>query len=214
VSLSVSIMAHPDRAAQVDELRARLGTAVPVAWDFEGVPGRDPERVWRTARRGWELHNPRADWHLLLQDDAIVAPDLLPALEVGLKHVPERAVVSLYIGTGRPLAPLWERLGGRADLEGAAWIVGARLMWGVAIVVPTRMIGDLLDYGDKQRGIPDDMRAGRWARQRRYEAWFPWPSLVDHPDGQSLVGHGSGRKALKYIGDSALTWDPSGPVVR
>jgi hypothetical protein len=212
--LSVSIMAHPDRAWRVDRLRASLGVPVPVAWDFEGPPKRDGDRIWRTASRAWELHNPSADWHLLLQDDAIVAPDLIPALEKGLERVPPAAVVSLYIGTGRPIPWVWQRLGEKADVEGASWIVGPRAMWGVALALPVANVPEMLAYAQTQHGLPDDMRVGRWARRKRFEAWFPWPSLVDHPDDESLVGHGAGRHALRFATGSALDWDPSGPVVR
>lgn len=211
--LSVSIMAHPDRAERVDKLRESLGTLVPVGWDAEGPPARDPDRVWRTARRAWRLHEPAADWHLLLQDDAIVAPDLLEAVAKGLDHAPPQAIVSLYLGTGRPIPWVWERLGTRADLEGAAWIVGPRAMWGVAVALPTALIDEMVAYADTQHGIPDDMRVGRWARRKRLQAWFPWPCLVDHPDGASLVGHGSGRRALRFATGSALSWDPAGPVI-
>lgn len=206
-------MAHPDRAERVDALRDALGILVPVAWDIEGAPRRDPERVWRTARRAWELHDPNADWHLLLQDDAIVAPDLLEATAKALDHVPLNALVSLYIGTGRPLPWMWKQLGEKADKEGASWIVGPRVMWGVALAIPVKSIPGMLAYADQQHGIADDMRVGRWARRQRWQAWFPWPSLVNHPDDESLIGHGPGRTALRFVGASALGWDPTGPVI-
>lgn len=212
--LSVSIMAHPDRAARVDELRAALEAPVPVAWDTEGPPTRDPERLWRTARRAWGLHDPGADWHLLLQDDVIPSPGLLGTVGRALAHVPDPAIVSLYIGTGRPLPRVWERLGAEADKAGASWIVGPRAMWGVALAVPTALLAGMVEWCDRQRGIPDDMRVGRWARRNRLEAWFPWPSLVDHPDGESIIGHGPGRRALRFAGPAAAEWDPSGLVVR
>lgn len=214
MKLSVSIMAHPDRAEQVDALRAALGAPVPVGWDTEGPPARDPERIWRTARRAWGLHDPGSDWHLLLQDDVIPAPGLLEVVARGLAHAPARAVVSLYVGTGRPLPRVWERLGGEADRAGAAWIVGPRAMWGVALAVPTALVPGMIEWSDRQRGIPDDMRVGRWARNHRLEAWFPWPSLVDHPDDASIIGHGPGRRALRFAGEEAASWDPAGPVVR
>lgn len=211
--LSCSIMAHPDRAAKVDELQAALGRPMPVAWDDEGDPQADPERVWRTARKAWELHNPNAQWHLLLQDDAIVAPDLLEATARGLDFVGPRAIVSLYIGTGRPVPWMWQKLGEKASEAAASWIVGPRVMWGVALAVRTESIPDMLTYADLQYGVPDDMRVGRWARRQKWQAWFPWPSLVNHPDDESLIGHGPGRQALKFVGGSALEWNPAGAVI-
>lgn len=212
--LSVSIMAHPDRMRQVESLRAQLGGDVPVAWDLQGPPQRDHARIWRNAHTAWGMCDPSADWHLLLQDDAIVAPDMVKALETGLEYVPGLAIVSPYIGTGRPLPMIWRRLGAQADQARASWIVAARSMWGVALALPTAVIPEMLAYAQKQHGLADDMRVGRWARKNRLEAWFPWPSLVDHPDGASIVGHGAGRRALRFATGSALEWDPAGPVVR
>lgn len=186
---------------------------IPVAWDDEGPPTRDPERVWRTAKRAWQLHNPEADWHLLLQDDAILTPGLMDTLVGALEHVPPRCIISLYAGTGRPIPWVWQKLSEQADVAGASWIVGPRSMWGVALLLPVPVIGEMIAYCDTQHGIPDDMRVGRWARRQRYEAWFPWPCLVDHPDDESLVGHGAGRHALRFVGD-ASSWDPTGPIIR
>jgi hypothetical protein len=214
LTVSISVMAHPDRRAQVTALQYELGRRVPIAWDNEGPPSRDHERLWRTARAAWRLYDPAAAWHLLLQDDAIVAPHLLAALPGALDHVPCPAVVSLYVGTGRPVPGVWHDLARRADEGAAAWIVGPMVMWGVALAVPTHLVPEMLLWGDRQRGIPDDMRVGRWARQRKLEAWFPWPSLVDHPEGASLVGHAGRRVARHFLATDAREVDWGGPVVR
>lgn len=217
MKLSVSVMAHPARAGLVDSLLESLGAApgeAPVAWDDEGPPRRDPDRLWRTARRAWQLYDPTADWHLLLQDDAAPCDGFLEVLAAGLKHVPERAIVSAYIGSVRPMPGMWRGYAERADRELASWIVGRRSAWGVALAVPTALVPEMIDWCDRQHGIPDDMRVGRWAHRKRLEVWFPWPSLVDHAEEVSLLGHGPGRRALRFAGDGASTWDPAGLVIR
>lgn len=211
--VSVSIMAHPDRAHHVETLQAALGARVPVGWDEEGPPRRDPDRIWRTARRAWELRDPAADWHLLLQDDAIVAANLLDELPGALEQVPQRAVVSLYLGDGRPLSATWGQVTAEAQNVGASWIVAPRVMWGVGVLVRTAMIPDMLSWCDRQHGIADDMRVGRWGQRSRLETWYTWPCLVDHPDGGSLIGHGGGRTARSFRRD-ARGADWSGPIVR
>lgn len=214
MSLSVSIMAHPDRRAQVRALQERLIVSAPVGWDNEGNAGRDPDRIWRTARRAWELYNPAAAWHLLLQDDAVIPVGFLAAACRALDHVRCPSVVSFYTGSGRPLSPQWDRVAARADAAGASWIIGPRVMWGVALAVPTHLIPEMLAACDRFYAVPDDMRVGRWMKRSRLEAWFSWPSLVNHPDEGSLTGHGSGRTARNYVGPDArsATWE--GPVVR
>lgn len=202
----------------VQQLRYQLGVVpheVPVAWDEEGPPARNHDRVWRNCRRAWEMHDPGADWHLVLQDDAVVCRDLLAGIARGLNAVPEQSIVSLYMGTTRPLPRLWTRLAQRAHDEGASWCVGPRSVWGIALALPVELIGQMLDYCDHQGSVPDDMRIGRWARKNRLEAWFPWPSLVDHAPGPSLVGHHLERSAHRLLEGSALRdWDAHGHVVR
>lgn len=208
-NVSYSIMAHPARANWVHELR-RTHKAPPVGWDDEGPPSRDPDRIWRTARRAWLLYDPTADWHVVLQDDADPTPLLLVTLPEALRCAPRGAVVSLYLGSVRPMAGTWRRLAEGADAVGASWIVGPMIQWGVALAVRTGDIPGMIRWCDMQRGIPDDLRIGRWARKHKREAWYTWPSLVDHRDAGSLTGHGPGRVARR-VGVSDR-WD--GPVVR
>ena len=115
--LSASIMAHPARSGEVAELVAALDREVPIYWDNEGPPSGKADRVWRTARGAWELADPAADWHALIQDDALVCRDLLAGLELALEHVPPDAVVSGYLGTGRTVPIRWEALARAAEIE-------------------------------------------------------------------------------------------------
>lgn len=207
-------MAHPDRCEQVAQLDRHLGNpGLPVGWDDEGPPSRDPNRAWRTARKAWELRDDGADWHLLIQDDAIANPDLLRVAACALRYVPERAVVSFYMGRNRPVPGVWTTLAKKADEQGAAWIVGPLLMWGVAVAVPTKKIPDMIEYADRKHQLADDQRVGRWAHSRGLEPWFTWPSLVDHPPEGSLSGHRAVRVAHRFA-DHGTVFDWGGPVVR
>jgi hypothetical protein len=161
------------------------------------------------------MHDPEADWHLVLQDDALVCPGLLGMLADGLEWVYPRAVVSLYLGDVRPAPTVWAGLARRADSVGAAWVVGPKLSWGLAVVLPVHAIEPMIAEGDRLGGVPDDMRIGRWAHLARYESWYTWPSLVDHAAGESLVGHTVVRRARRFVGeDGPVEWHPAGPVVR
>src|SRR5690606_3543140 len=93
--LSASVMARERRSLWVSELRGSLDRPVPVAWDRESD-------VWETGARAWALSDPRADWHLVIQDDVRVVPDLLARMAALLDGLEHRGPVSLYIGRGRP----------------------------------------------------------------------------------------------------------------
>jgi hypothetical protein len=205
VKLSASIMAHPDREPEVNELTDRLDRLAPIYWDNEGPPSGNGDRVWRTARGGWGLADPAADWHVLIQDDAVPCRDFLAGLERALAFVPQDAVVSPYLGTGRNVPIRWEAMAGAADRAGAHWVRSAKLMWGVAIAIPVPLIPAMIEFADRRAGVPDDMRVAGWAERDGHDVWYPWPSLVDHLPVPSLTKHrAKERVARRHHTGSAL----------
>lgn len=214
--LSASIMGHPDRGQQIADLLIALGDLnVPISLDAEGAPSGNADRVWRNARAAWLMHDPQADWHVLIQDDALVCRDLLAGLEAALEHVPgEHAIVSGYLGGGRRVPPRWASMAEKADAAGAAWVRAQKLMWGVCIAVPVRYIDEMIRFADRRAGVPDDMRVAGWVSRTQREVWYPWPSLVDHRDVPSLTKHHApDRRAIRHHSGSAMEIDWSGPVV-
>lgn len=200
--LSVKIMAHKKRAQHIPHLLEQLGlTDDDVIWD------RKSDR-WDTGRRAWEAIDQSADFGCVLQDDAIVCKDFIAGMEKALPHLPEKCLVSPYTGTRRPTASRVERAVNEARAAKAAWIKMPSLNWGVGIVAPTDIINKMLPWCDKQTYPNYDRRIGRFAIDvMRLPTYCTWPSLVDHRDDDSLVGHGRGRKAHQFLGEdvSALS---------
>ena len=180
-------MAHPDRAPYVDELTDALGRWVTVHWDQEGPPSGNADRVWRTARGAWLQHDPAADFHLLLQDDALVSHHLLTGLEQALEHVPPGAIVSPYLGRGGATPARWSRMAADADRRGASFVVSAKLMWGVALILPVSRIAEMIDRADRMAGVTDDMRVAGWADRVDHVAdvseELDVPAVLLRPDG-------------------------------
>lgn len=204
--LSVKIMAHKKRARHIPGLLERLGlTEADVIWD------RRSDR-WDTGRRAWEAVDQTADFGCVLQDDALVPLDFIAGMEKALTYLPERALVSPYTGTRRPSASRVERAVKEARKADVSWIRMPSLNWGVGIIAPTDIINRMLPWCDKQTYPNYDRRIGRYAIDMlRLPTYCTWPSLVDHRDDASLVGHGQGRKAHQFLGEdvSALSvnWD-------
>jgi hypothetical protein len=214
MKLSASVMAHPDRAPYVADLLAALGRPVPVHYDTEGPPSGNADRGWRTAHGAWVMYDPAADFHLLLQDDALVCPDLLAGLAGALEHVPPDAVVCPYLGKGGATPHRWRRMAADADRAGASWVVSSKLMWGVGIILPVSRIGEMIGVADRLTGITDDMRVAGWIEKTRTEVWYTWPSLIDHRAVPSLTKHhAKDRRAERHHEGSALELDWRGPVV-
>lgn len=200
--LSVKIMAHKKRAHHIPDLIERLGlTEDDVIWD------RKSDR-WDTGRRAWEAIDQSADWGMVVQDDALVCRDLIAGLEKAAAYITEPCLVSPYIGTRRPTAGRVTRAVTEAKAAGAAWVRMPSLNWGVAIMAPTSIIPQMLPWCDKQTYPNYDRRIGRFAIDvLRLPTWCTWPSLVDHRDDDSLVGHGQGRKAHQFLGQEASALD-------
>jgi len=215
VKVSYSIMAHPDRADHVDQIIESFdASAVRVSWDREGPASGNADRVWRNARAAWLMHEPDADWHVLLQDDAVLCRDFAAGMSEALRHVPGPAVVSPYLGNGRTVPTRWATLAATADAHGAAWIRTSKLMWGVSIAIPTLLISDMIRHADTRAGVPDDMRVAGWAEKNGVDVWYTWPSLVDHRQVPSLTKHRAhDRYARRHHAESAMSIDWSGPVI-
>lgn len=215
--LSCSIMAHYLRKNFVTELQNSLHREVPVAWDKHMKASKDPEQRWATGRDAWLLGvEADADWHLVLQDDALVVPDLLEGLEKGLEYVKEDAVVQPHIGARKPCPGRVSRLIAKGDRNMASWLVTDFMMWGVGICVPTHSIVPMLEWCDKQRGRAYDRRIGNYYKNKaKWPTWYTWPSLIEHRTCQSLCGHGpNNRNAHRMFKGSALDFDFDGYVVR
>src|SRR5690606_34555266 len=102
MKLSVAIMAHPIRKESAERIQERLGGDVPIVYDQNPKPSADKAQRWATGRRAWEAADSSADFHMVIQDDVLVAENVLPALEVALDELGPDGVVSAYTGTGRP----------------------------------------------------------------------------------------------------------------
>src|SRR5699024_3823256 len=100
--LSAVIMAHPTRRANAARLKRRLGRGVSIVYDTVPEPSTDPRQRWEVGKRCWQAADPRADRHLVIQDDALPCDDMLAGLARALDQVGRDGLVSAYTGTGRP----------------------------------------------------------------------------------------------------------------
>jgi hypothetical protein len=214
VKISAAIMAHPDRAGSVAALLNALDRPVPVYWDRGGPPSGNGDRVWSVAREAWRMAEPDAEYHVLIQDDAVPCPDLLAGLAEALDHVEPGSLVCPYLGKGPRVPARWGQMARRADAVGAAWVRSTTLMWGVCLAAPVAVIPEMIEWCDRKARMPDDMRVGRWFQRAGRDVWYTWPSLVDHRTGPSLTKHrATERVAVRHHPGSALAVDWSAPVV-
>jgi hypothetical protein len=188
VRVSYAVMAHPSRRRYVRALLRELGD-VPVAWaepPFAEPGFREP--VWRTCRAAMLLHTD-AEFHCVIQDDALPCPDFRDRVEA-LVERGEYIYQLFYRNKGS-----WPEVK-KLAAPGVDFTYRGRLL-GPAVVYPTRILPALIDACDAMSTrLGSDDRIKVWAEQH-LDTYVPLPSLVDHRVGRSLVGHPERRVAWR-----------------
>jgi hypothetical protein len=179
-------MAHPSRQQYFQHLVDRLGD-VPFSID-EGFG------IWENCKRAWKLYDPTADYHVVIQDDAIICKDFYIRLEKFISRFNGKYAYQLYFGNRKRL---YQRaLSGKRD----GYVKMGSLLWGVAICLPVKLIPEMVKYTDKLDHIKqDDTRIKSFLMYKKMKVVYPMPSLVDHRGEDSLVGDSVGRKAFYFI---------------
>lgn len=220
IELSVAVAAHHTRQTQAMRLASDLwkesGKDIRLVWD-------EHNNEWDTHSRAWAacLRQSGATHGLVLEDDAVPAPDLLNGAVRATSRFPESAI-SLYFGTHEnpslrtSRARITREAAARAEQDPeVSWITTRHLLWGVGVILPVQWIEPMLDYWSRRKTGLYDERINKWLLAHGHGGVLnTWPSLVDHADGASLLhpGRKPGRRAFR-VADTALNWDPSGRVI-
>lgn len=205
--ISVAIMSHPSREAWVRELVERLDGPSRTVWDEIGVE-------WDTGRRALAAYSPNASHHLVIQDDAIICRDLVAGCE-RIAEVSGEHPISLYMGGVRPYRDLVERATREAEQLGRCWVEMPGPWWGVAVMLPTDRIEEMLAWAERRtaRFADYDIKIKRFWVAQGIDCRYTVPSLVDHrpvSENPSLLpGHKGDRRAHRFLGAdrSALELD-------
>lgn len=195
VKLSISVMAHPSRASFFPHLQEKLGD-VPFSIDQKN-------NLIENCKAAWRLYDPSADFHVVIQDDAIVCNNFR---ERAIKFITERE--SERIAYRRPVCGYNffirqeyppEKM---REFEKQGYYMEGRNRGGVAICLPVNQIEDMLKFFDTIDNRHDDERISQWIIARHFQMCFPIPSLVDHNDhNPSIAGNRPAviRQAYKFV---------------
>jgi len=186
MNISLAIMAHPARRQQAEMLFNQVRR-----YPFAGAQiVYDTDRVeWHTGKRALEAGIGMGDWHVVIQDDAILTPDFYENIKNAIKAIDIKTLISLYTGTARPLARrVKEAVDKAADGE---WLQSNQLYWGVGIVIPTSQIEPMLEFVEDIE-LQYDNKIGEFYNLNNLPVYYCQPSLVDHNDdmGSLLANHG------------------------
>jgi hypothetical protein len=161
-------MMHPKRLEYLPYLKSKLGD-VPVALD-EGVG------LLENCKNAWLLHDPTADYHVVIQDDCIICNDFY-----------NRAVAQIERANGLPVSffysqsKFYKKFKEEREQTGA--ITKKALYGGLAICLPTKLIPAMLKYYDTLKIPFDDHRINLFCMENKIDIYSPFPNLIDHRQG-------------------------------
>jgi len=179
----------PTREHLVKKIQNILGD-IPVSYDTG-------KGIWDNRVKSMLMFDPNCEFHCVLQDDAIPCEDFYNEVD---KIVTEQKAYSLYFGNRKNM----QDIGLKAIENGGVemdW-----LSWGVAIVLPTKIIPSLIKYWEGKRSLlkNDDTRIARYLKEIGMNVYYPIPSLVEHNHLEKSIidptGEHKNRKAFKFKG--------------
>lgn len=193
MKISVAIMSHPKRTAEAAEL---LGQLLEYPFSSHRLVTdclRPIEKAgeWQTGKRALRTGiEAGSDWHVVIQDDAILTPNFYENIEGAIKSLDQKTLVSLYTGTSRPLAGRVKAAVAKA--QDGDMLRSHQLYWGVGIVIPTDHIKPMLEFVENIDLLYDN-RIGEFYCRNGLPVYYTAPSLVNHDDDAESLLDGHGR---------------------
>ncbi|QGJ92098.1 glycosyltransferase [Gordonia phage Keelan] len=194
---STAIVAHPSREGRAQSLSEILPQPNTIVMDNDNLgPGENHWRAWVAA------YNEDAEWILVVEDDALPIEGFEDELAQVLSNSPS-PVVSLYLGKSRPFAwqhGIGETLNILAEQDNSsAYLMAEHMLHGVGIAIRNELVADMLTWAPMYHTVqgrpkPYDEAIGMWCRAIGLPVAYPYPSILDHADTESLVAHVDKRK--------------------
>lgn len=207
MKISITVMAHPSRRKEAEELHYRL---MMMPFESRWIVFDTGLGEWETGERALRRNDSKADWHVVIQDDAIISDNFYKNLVAALKNVPLRSLVSLYTGKVRPIQGRVKLAFNNATIHNKSWLSFQTLLWGVGIAIPTEDINPMLKYVSGSREVYD-RKIGEYYKHLNQPVYYTAVSLVDHNDSlDSIMKHGGTiepRVAHQFVGDRLLKFN-------
>lgn len=209
MNITAAVMAHPKRKDAAEALAKQLKKYpfVDVSLSYDTPDAGSHQSEWDNGSRALMAGVGRGDWHIVIQDDAILSPFFYENLIGAINNVPTKSLISLYTGKARPFGKRVQLAVNKVKDE--TWLSYWLLLWGVGIAIPSEHIKPMLDFVS-DRDEPYDTRIGVFYNRNRLPVYYTMPSLVDHDDDTpSLIpGHGTkpGARVAHRLATKPVAW--------
>ncbi|MER7847690.1 hypothetical protein ABTZ03_27540 [Kitasatospora sp. NPDC096077] len=180
--ISASVMTHPVRRVQAEELAAHLGVG---NLAVDPRPDEGPSAL-RTALVAWGQAEPGATHHLMVQDDVAAPAALLDLVAGAVRRFPEDALVFYTNWHARNGA-----LSRLAALAGAGWVRGVPQEFTptLAVCLPVDLVTGYRRFAGRSGERHDDEVLSAFLRPRGRMALLAVPGVVEHIGTSSINGH-------------------------
>lgn len=170
IKISFSIMAHPSRKDWAEALANKIGC--PIYYDTDNT-------IWNTCKGAWLLHEKHADYHFVIQDDAILCENFLNRFEkIFNKSIESNGETAFQLYYGRDRIIKNKESMKKAIEDG--YFVNDKCAWGVAIGIPVKYIEEMIQFGDSYPAKEDDTKIKYFLLSKGIKTVFTIPCLVDH----------------------------------
>lgn len=187
MQISITIMGHPRRDANIQKLLIQL---VHMPFSDVSVTLDTENSEWHTGRRALLAGVGKGEYHVVIQDDAILTPNFYENVEQMICSLKTKTLVSLYTGTSRPLASRVTAAVNKTPDGG--FLRHHTLFWGVGIAIPTSHIEPMLEFVE-DIALQYDNKIGEFYCRNGLPVYYCIPSLVDHDDDTDTLITGHGR---------------------
>lgn len=190
--LSIALQAHTSREKFFPYLRQELGPEAQFSID-DGSLG-----VWGNRKKASRMHG-ESKYHLVLQDDAILCAGFVKKAEEFIARMDARFpgethAFQFYHGY-RPHFDTNEEM---EEARQSGFIKRKFLAWGVAIVIPTDLIEDMIHFGERFAAYQDDTKIKNWLANKGIPTIWPVPCLVDHRQNHETPSLVPGNNLNRY----------------
>ena len=204
--ISIAIMAHPKRGRQAGILYNKL-KSMPFTQTTLVMDTTNTE--WLTGKAALQAHRKPSDWHVVIQDDALLTPNFYENIVGLVESLDVKTIVSLYTGTARPLKDrVIDAVTKAADGD---LLQSHQLYWGVGFIIPTDHIEPMLEFVENIE-LQYDNKVGEFYCQNQLPVYYSMPSLIDHDDdlGTLIAGHGKDiddeRRVAHKLATGPVRW--------
>lgn len=208
-------MCHPSRVLEAEKLYRKLKKMPWVSVAFVSDRGTGE---WETGKSAILERYNMSDYHLVIQDDAIIGESFYQNALAALEAVPTKSLVSFYLGRVRPNRQTVEVAFERAMTADKSFLIAKTLLWGVCIAIPTEDISNMLQFSKMYPKLLYDNRIGQYYLVHKRPVYYTKISLVDHNDDlPSIAGSKKSkapRVAHQFVGDDLISFNSEVEEIR